>query len=153
MGNLTANEKQYVLIVPKKVIQIVSAKTHLIAQTAGNHCAYSKECVEWIKQKEMTRMTYEQNTSFGEMKKIVEQTMRNNTTNRTVSCTNCAGVSYAQAVARKLTSVAVQTDLSFTSDSIVTFTVTNSKIRNYMSTSAQTEDCGAVGGHAKNQCK
>jgi len=48
--------------------------------------------------------------------------------NRTVSSTNCAGVSYAQAVARNLTSVAVQNDPSFTPDAIVTITVTNSKI-------------------------
>jgi len=33
MGNLTANEKQSVLNVPKKVIQTLSAKTHLIVQT------------------------------------------------------------------------------------------------------------------------
>jgi len=31
--------------------------------------------------------------------------------------------------------------------------VTNSKIGNSPSTSAQTEDCGVVGGHAKNQGK
>jgi len=85
---------------------------------------------------------YEQNTSFGEARKIVEQTMLSNTTNRTVSSTNCAGVSYAQAIARNLTSVAVQTDLSFTPDSIIIITVTNAKIGNSHSTSAQTGDCG-----------
>jgi len=31
--------------------------------------------------------------------------------------------------------------------------VTNSKIENSPSTSAQIKDCGAVGGHAKNQSK
>jgi len=65
---------------------------------------------------EHTNVKYEQNTSFGEVKKIVEQTMLNNTANRTVSSTNCAGVAYAQVVARKLTSVAAQTNLSFTPD-------------------------------------
>jgi len=96
---------------------------------------------------------YEQKTSFGEAKKIVEQPVLNNTTYRTVSSTNCIGVSYTRAVARKLTSVAVLTDLSFTPDSIVTVTVTNSKIWNSPCTSAQTEDCGAVGGHVKNESK
>jgi len=114
------------------------------ANCVGNHCAYSKECVEWIKQ-EITRVKYEQNTSFGEAKKIVEQTMLNNITNRTASNTNCAGVSYVQAVARKLTSVTVQTDLSFTPDSIVTITVTNSKIGNSPSTSAQTSTNSKIG--------
>jgi len=54
--------------------------------------------VEWIKQKEITRVKFEQNTSFSEAKKIDEQAMLNNTTNRTVSNMNCTGVFYAQAV-------------------------------------------------------
>jgi len=79
--------------------------------------------------------------------------MLNSTTYRTASITNCASVSHAQAVARKLISVAVQTDLSFTPDSIVTITATNSTVANSPSTSAHTEDCGAFRGYAKNQSK
>jgi len=51
------------------------------ANCTCNQRAYSKECVESIKQ-EITCVKYEQNTSFDEAKKIVEQTMLSNTTNR-----------------------------------------------------------------------
>jgi len=79
IGNLIANENQSAKCSQEGYSDSECENTPHCTNE-GNHCAYSKECVEWIKQK-ITRVKYEQNTSF------------NNTTNRTVSSTNCAGLS------------------------------------------------------------
>jgi hypothetical protein len=82
------------------------------ANCAGQHYAYSKDCDEWKKQKEITRVKFEQNTSFSEAKRIVEQIMHSNTANCNTPNGKSTGVSYAQVTAKKLISVEVQTDLS-----------------------------------------
>ena len=43
------------------------------ANCAGHHSAYSKDCPEWTKQKEITQLKFDKNISFGDAKKFVEQ--------------------------------------------------------------------------------
>ena len=49
------------------------------ANCAGNHSAYSRDCPEWAKQKEITQVKFGKNISFGDAKKIVEQRTQTNT--------------------------------------------------------------------------
>ena len=64
------------------------------ANCAGNHSAYSRDCPEWAKQKEITGVKFEKkNISFGDAKKVVEQRTQ---TNATLSSNN---VSYAKITA------------------------------------------------------
>ena len=49
------------------------------ANCAGNHSAYSRDCPEWAKQKEITQVKFGKNISFGEAKKLVEQRAQTNT--------------------------------------------------------------------------
>jgi hypothetical protein len=50
------------------------------ANCAGHHSAYSKDCPEWTKQKDITQLKFDKNISFGDAKKIVEQRIQTNTT-------------------------------------------------------------------------
>ena len=43
------------------------------ANCGGGHTAYSRDCAEWQKQREITRVKFTRNISFGEAKQIVQQ--------------------------------------------------------------------------------
>ena len=49
------------------------------ANCAGNHSAYSRDCPEWAKQKDMTQVKFNKNISFGDAKKLLEQCTQTNT--------------------------------------------------------------------------
>jgi len=99
------------------------------ANCSGDHCSYSKDCQEWAKQKEISRIKFERNISFGDAKKVVEQ---NNTHPLAVK-------TYAQASAgqvmpvptltvstptRTMHNMETQTDLTWPFDSKVPHQVT-----------------------------
>jgi len=39
----------------------------------GDHTCYSKDCPEWARRKEITKINFERNISFGEAKQIVDR--------------------------------------------------------------------------------
>ena len=47
------------------------------ANCALNHCAYSRECPEWAKQKDITQVKFDKNISFGDAKKTCGATHPN----------------------------------------------------------------------------
>ncbi len=66
----------------------------------GTHCASSKDCPDWQREKEITKVKYTQNISFREAKAIVEKPTQTQQ-------------SYAAAAAKVLKSAACQTDLTW----------------------------------------
>jgi hypothetical protein len=122
------------------------------ANCEANHCSFSKDCPEWKRQKEITRVKFEQNISFAEAKKLVDQTGLHTYYNNSSNASSTVAT-YAQATAKKLVSVSVQTDLSWTPDSLITVNVTQPTKSNSASTSMQTEELGAVGGHVPTHTK
>ena len=80
------------------------------ANCSGDHCSNSKDCQEWVKQKEISRIKFERNISFGDAKKVVEQN------NSPVSNAPVQGVqeyAYSHATSKvKTISVETQSDLS-----------------------------------------
>lgn len=93
------------------------------ANCAGNHSAYSRDCPEWFKQKEITQIKFEKNISFGDARKIVEQRVQANI------ALNGGSASYAKITAstnkqttatsfqmnKQMQSIEVQTDLTWPS--------------------------------------
>jgi hypothetical protein len=97
------------------------------ANCAGTHPAYSRDCIAWKTQREITRVKFEQNLPFGEAKKLVEHGTLGNTSNSNVPHARRAGVSYAAASQQhqqqqqqqqiKIThSIAIQTDYTWPLD-------------------------------------
>jgi hypothetical protein len=124
------------------------------ANCSGGHSSYSKDCQEWGKQKEISRIKFERNIPFGEAKKIVEQNMFNNTPTSNAPCARRAGVSYSQATSKiKTVSVEIQTELSWPLDSKVPVAVSNLIPTNSCSSSSQTQSDGAIGGRPKTPTK
>lgn len=117
------------------------------ANCAGEHPAFSKECTEWAKQKEITTTKFERNISFWEARQIVEQ----RTTTNAGTSGRRTGITYAQAC-REVSTATTQTELTWPLDSklpILTTDITNTPItRNHsvqtLSTDASEE--GAVRG-------
>jgi hypothetical protein len=120
------------------------------ANCSGHHCSYSKDCQEWGKQKEISRIKFERNIPFGEAKKIVEQNLLNNTPISNAPSARRAGVSYSQATSKIQTvSVEIQTELSWPLDSKVPVAVSNLVPTNTCDSSSQTQSDGAIGGRPK----
>jgi len=81
----------------------------------GNHTCYSKDCPEWARQKEITKIKFERNVSFGEAKQIVDRQAVPG-----VTSTVRTGISYAKATvsarSRATQSVEIQTDFTWPLD-------------------------------------
>jgi hypothetical protein len=124
------------------------------ANCSGDHSSYSKDCQEWGKQKEISRIKFERNIPFGEAKKIVEQNLFNNTPISNAPSARRAGVSYSQATSKiKTVSVEIQTELSWPLDSKVPVAVSNLIPTNSCSSSSQTQSDGAIGERPKTPTK
>ena len=116
------------------------------ANCNGNHSAYSKDCPEWTKQKEITQIKFEKNISFGEARKIVDQRASGYAT------LNGNTQSYAKVTALKLKEqpktkthtqtleIATQTDLTWPLESKMPIAVANvTECKQTASSSVQTE--------------
>ena len=85
---------------------------------SGNHPAFSKECPEWIKQREIMQIKAERGMSFGDAKQFYLQQSKQVTTSYHGASAKRSGVSYA-SVAKSTCSVLTQTDLTWPSYSKV----------------------------------
>jgi len=78
----------------------------------GFHTCYSKDWPEWARQKEITKIKFERNISFGEAKQIVDRQAVPG-----VTSTVRTGISYAKATvsetSRATLSVEIQTDFTW----------------------------------------
>jgi hypothetical protein len=87
---------------------------------SGQHCAYSRDCPEWSKQKEITRVKYDSNVSFVEARKIVEQSMFSNVSVNGAPSSRRPGLLYSQAAVqnqiKNTKSVEIQTDYTWPLD-------------------------------------
>ena len=91
-GKSTCNRKQVCAICAQEgLMDSDCTNAPHCANCAGIHPAYLRECVEWQKQQEITRVKFTRNVSFGEAKRIVSQLQSLST----ASPSN--GKSYAQA--------------------------------------------------------
>jgi len=126
---------------------------HHCVNCRGDHPAYSKECAEWKKQKDITTVKYKQNVSFREAADIVRVQSGSTATNSKPSYAQTArGPAPTQ---RSTSSTATQTMLTWPLDSKVPLSVENLPIGNQpmpqCSSHSQTESMdepiiGAVGG-------
>jgi hypothetical protein len=82
------------------------------ANCSGDHPAFSKECPEWLKQKEVTTTKFQQNITFREARQIVEQRVAGNGCPSTALSSCRAGMTYAQAT-RSVRAAATQTDITW----------------------------------------
>lgn len=127
-----------------------TAPAHCV-NCSGNHAAYSKECPEWRKQKQIVTVKVEQNISFKEAKLQVQQLSAD---------TPIAGIgtrrpntSYAGA-ARPVSCAATQTDLTWPIDAELPVTLDNNTVNMTAAASAaapvttvsetQTDKCAEV---------
>ena len=85
---------------------------------SGNHPAFSKECPEWIKQRDIMQIKAERSISFSDAKQLYLQQSNQVTTSYQAASTIRSGVSYA-SVAKSTCSVLTQTDLTWPSYSKV----------------------------------
>lgn len=72
---------------------------HHCCNCNGSHPAYAKECKEWLRQRDITRLKYEKNISFGEAAQLLKTTAQ-------------SAKSYAVTV-KTTQSVSTQTDLTW----------------------------------------
>ena len=86
------------------------------ANCSGDHPSYSKECPEWIKQKEITSVKFHQGISFREARQVVEQRTMSGNGPSTASGGRRAGTTYAQAIS-SCHAATTQTDLTWPLDS------------------------------------
>jgi hypothetical protein len=67
------------------------------ANCSGPHPAFSKECPEWIKERDITKIKTERCTSFGEAKQLYEQQFQSSSAGCSASSLR-PGTSYATVV-------------------------------------------------------
>jgi len=115
------------------------------ANCSGDHSAFSKDCPQWQRQRDITQIKFMHGISFQEARTIVDQQNVNYSAN-THSATNArrTGVTYAQACTKALVTTACQTDLTWPLDSKLPIAVTNLPIPN--TTCSESQIDGAVGG-------
>ena len=85
------------------------------ANCAGDHPVYSRDCPEWLKQKDITTVKFQQGISFREARQVVEQRTANVNGYCATTGGRRAGTTYAQA-ARTQRAVSTQTDLTWPFD-------------------------------------
>lgn len=83
---------------------------------SGNHSAHSKQCPEWTKQQEISRIKYERKITFKEAKLIVEQIEMPAIAAKGSQFARRKGVLYSQASQQKTTAeISTQTEISWPS--------------------------------------
>lgn len=118
------------------------------ANCSGNHPAFSKDCPEWAKQKQITQVKFERNISFAEAKQVVLQLAPRMGTG------DGAGKRSFATVTRSVRSAATQTNLTWPLDSKIPVATENiTAVKTASSSQSQTEPVdgplqGATGGQS-----